>query len=48
MLVKQGSIQAKTLTFYPAVGGQLVLLPMQKGAIQGFEFITPVDRKSVV
>jgi len=43
MLVKQGAIPAKTLTFYPAVGGQSVLLPMQKGVIQGFEFITPVD-----
>ena len=43
MLVKQGAIPAKTLTFYPAVGGQSVLVPMQKGAIQGFEFITPVD-----
>jgi hypothetical protein len=43
MLVKQGAILAKTLTFYPAVGGQSVLLPMQKGVIQGFEFITPVD-----
>jgi len=43
MLVKQGAISAKTLTFYPAVGGQSVLVPMQKGVIQGFEFITPVD-----
>jgi hypothetical protein len=43
ILMKQGTIQAKTLTFYLAVGGQPVLLPMQKGAIQGFEFITPVD-----
>jgi hypothetical protein len=43
LLVKQGAIPAKTLTFYPAVGGQSVLVPMQKGAIQGFEFITPVD-----
>jgi hypothetical protein len=43
MLVKQGAIPAKTLTFYPAVGGQSVLVPMQKGVIQGFEFITPVD-----
>ena len=43
MLVKQGAIPAKTLTFYPAVGGQSVLLPMQKVVIQGFEFITPVD-----
>jgi hypothetical protein len=43
LLVKQGTIQAKTLTFYPAVGGQSVLVPMQKGVIQGFEFVTPVD-----
>jgi hypothetical protein len=43
LLVQRGIIPAKTLTFYPAVGGQSVLLPMQKGAIQGFEFITPVD-----
>ena len=43
MLVKQGAIPAKTLTFYPAVGGQSVLLPMQRGVIQGFEFITPID-----
>ena len=43
MLVKQGAIPAKTLVFYPAVGGQSVLLPMQKGVIQGLEFITPVD-----
>ena len=43
LLVKQGTIPAKTLTFYPAVGGQSVLVPMQKGVIQGFEFITPVD-----
>lgn len=43
MLVDQKVIPAKTLTFYPAVGGQSVLLPMQRGAIQGFEFVTPVD-----
>jgi len=42
-LVKRGAIPAKTLTFYPAVGGQSVLLPMQKRTIQGFEFVTPVD-----
>ena len=29
--------------FYPAVGGQSVLLPMQTRTIQGFEFVTPVD-----
>src|SRR4029453_18254434 len=44
VLVKQGAIPAKTLTFYPAVGGQSVLVPMQKGAIQGFEFIDPSRR----
>jgi hypothetical protein len=43
LLVQRGIIPAKTLLFYPAVGGQSVLLPMQKGTIQGFEFITPVD-----
>ena len=43
MLVKQGVIPAMTLTFYPAVGGQSVLLPMQKRVIQGFEFVTPID-----
>jgi hypothetical protein len=43
MLVKHGAIPAKTLMFYPAVGGQSVHVPMQKGVIQGFEFITPVD-----
>lgn len=43
LLVKRGAIPAKTLTFYPAVGGQSVLLPMQRGTIQGFEFITPFD-----
>jgi hypothetical protein len=42
-LVKRGAIAAKTLSFYPAVGGQSVLLPMQKGTIQGFEFVTPYD-----
>jgi hypothetical protein len=43
MLVRRGTIPAKTLTFYPAVGGQSVLLPMQRDTIQGFEFITPID-----
>ena len=43
LLVERRIISAKTLAFYPAVGGQSVLLPMQKGTIQGFEFITPVD-----
>jgi len=43
LLVKRGVIAAKTLTFYPAVGGQSVLLPMQRGAIQGFEYVNPYD-----
>jgi hypothetical protein len=43
LLVKRGAIPAKTLTFYPAVGGQSVLLPMQRGTIQGFEFVNPFD-----
>lgn len=42
-LVQRGVIPAKTLSFYPAVGGQSVLLPMQRGSIQGFEFVTPAD-----
>ena len=43
MLVQRGGIASKTLQFYPAVGGQSVLFPMQRNTIQGFEFITPVD-----
>jgi hypothetical protein len=43
LLVQQGVIKARTLQFYPAVGGQSVLLPMQIRAIQGFEFVTPID-----
>jgi TRAP-type mannitol/chloroaromatic compound transport system substrate-binding protein len=43
LLVKRGAIPAKTLTFYPAVGGQSVLLPMQRGTIQGFEYVNPGD-----
>jgi hypothetical protein len=43
MLVQRGVITSKSLQFYPAVGGQSVLLPMQRNTIQGFEFITPVD-----
>jgi hypothetical protein len=43
LLVKRGVIPAKTLTFYPAVGGQSVLLPMQRGTIQGFEYVNPYD-----
>ena len=42
-LVQRGVIPSKTLQFYPAVGGQSVLLPMQRNTIQGFEFITPID-----
>ena len=43
LLVQRGVIPARTLHFYPAVGGQSVLLPMQTGTIQGFEFATPID-----
>lgn len=43
LLVKRGLLAAKTLAFYPAVGGQSVLLPMQRGAIQGFEYVNPYD-----
>jgi hypothetical protein len=43
LLVKRGVIPAKTLTFYPAVGGQSVLLPMQRRTVQGFEFVNPFD-----
>jgi hypothetical protein len=43
LLVKRGVIPAKTLSFYPAVGGQSVLLPMQRGTIQGFEYVNPND-----
>lgn len=43
LLVKRAVIPAKTLAFYPAVGGQSVLLPMQRRTIQGFEFVTPAD-----
>jgi len=31
------------LGFYPAVGGQSPRVPLQLGAIQGFEFVTPFD-----
>jgi hypothetical protein len=41
--VKRGVIPAKTLTFYPAAGGQSVLLPIQRGTIQGFEYVNPFD-----
>lgn len=43
LLVKRGVIPVKTLTFYPPVGGQSVLLPMQRQTIQGFEYVTPYD-----
>lgn len=43
LLVKRGVIFAKTLMFYPPVGGQSVLLPMQRGTIQGFEYVNPND-----
>lgn len=43
ILVKRGVIAKKTLTFYPPVGGQSVLLPMQKRTIQGFEYVNPLD-----
>ena len=43
LLVKRGAIPAKTLSFYPPVGGQSVLLPMQRGVIQGFEYVNPYD-----
>jgi hypothetical protein len=43
LLVKRGVIPSKTLTFYPPVGGQSVLLPMQKRTIQGFEYVNPYD-----
>lgn len=34
------------LGFYPAVGGQSPRIPLQLGAIQGFEFVTPWDDMS--
>ncbi len=43
LLVKRGAIPAKNLKFYPPVGGQSVLLPMQRVTIQGFEYVTPFD-----
>jgi hypothetical protein len=43
LLVKRGVIPAKTLMFYPPVGGQSVLLPMQRATIQGFEYVNPYD-----
>lgn len=43
LLVKKGVIPSRNLTFYPPVGGQSVLLPMQRATIQGFEYVTPFD-----
>ncbi|MGE4064159.1 MAG: hypothetical protein AB7E79_12400 [Rhodospirillaceae bacterium] len=43
ILRERGVITQKTLTYYPAVGGQPVLLPMQTATIQGFEYINPSD-----
>jgi hypothetical protein len=34
---------AQKLAFYPAVGGQSPRIPLQLGAIQGYEFVTPYD-----
>lgn len=43
LLVKKGVIPSRNLTFYPPVGGQSVLLPLQRATIQGFEYVTPFD-----
>jgi hypothetical protein len=43
LLVKRGTIPTKTLAFYPPVGGQSVLLPIQRHTIQGFEYVNPYD-----
>jgi len=43
LLVQRGVIRSKTLVFYPPVGGQSVLLPMQRRTIQGFEYVNPFD-----
>ncbi len=43
LLVKRGIIPSRNLKFYPPVGGQSVLLPMQRAVIQGFEYVTPYD-----
>lgn len=41
---KQACINlGKDTTFYPAVGGQNPLTPLQFGAIRAFEFVTPYD-----
>jgi TRAP-type mannitol/chloroaromatic compound transport system substrate-binding protein len=41
--VKRGTVRSKTLQFYPPVGGQSVLLPLQRRTIQGFEYVNPYD-----
>ncbi len=43
LLVRRGVIRSRNLQFYPAVGGQSVLLPMQRRTIQGFEYVNPFD-----
>lgn len=43
LLVDRQVIPERTLTFFPPVGGQSVLLPMQRRVIQGFEFTVPSD-----
>ena len=43
ILVERGIIPEQTLLFYPPVGGQSVLIPSQRRAIQGFEFTVPSD-----
>lgn len=43
LLVERGVISEQTLQFYPPVGGESVLLPMQRRAAQGFEFTVPLD-----
>jgi hypothetical protein len=42
-LVDRGVIPSRNLSFYPPVGGESVLEPMQRREIDGFEFVTPVD-----
>lgn len=43
LLVDRNVIDEQTLTFFPSVGGQSVLIPMQRRIIQGFEFTVPSD-----
>jgi hypothetical protein len=40
---KKAAGDSQKLAFYPAVGGQSPRIPLQLGAIQGFEFVTPYD-----